>query len=63
MQPPKVSQKIEEEAAAFEMLLNKSNKTDDKFLADIKSKLHKPQSLKEYIVFSEILGKPKALRR
>jgi hypothetical protein len=59
----KVSSKIEEEAQKFEMFLNKEEKFDRLAYITIRERLKHPQSLKEFMVISEILGKPKALRK
>lgn len=58
----KVSSKIEEEAKRFEKFLNKNEEFDRLPLNTIKQKLAYPRSLKEFIVISEILGKPVSLR-
>ncbi len=57
-----IDAKIEEEARLFEQLLNKKEE-ENYLIKNLREKLKDPQSLKEYIVFNEILGKPKALRR
>lgn len=57
-----VDQKTENEAKKFEAILSGLEHkilTPNKF----KTKLKQPATIKEYILFSEILGKPKALRR
>ena len=59
----KVSSKIEEEAKQFEKFLNQEEKFDKLAFNTIKQRLKHPQSLKEFIVISEIIGKPKALHR
>ena len=59
----KVDASIEKQAAKFEESLNKAKPLTTEIVASIKTKLHNPSTLKEYIIFSEILGKPKALRR
>lgn len=58
----KVDAKTATEAQKFEMVLAG---LDKKIIAQnkFKSKIKTSTSLKEYILFSEILGKPKALRR
>lgn len=50
-------------ATQFEELLKEKKVYTSAFEMNIKKKLKNPSSLKEYIVFSELLGKPKALRR
>ena len=59
----KVTSKIEEEAQKFETFLNREEKFDRLAYITIRQRLKHPQSLKEFMVISEILGKPKALRR
>lgn len=59
----KVDSKVEEEAKRFEKFLNQEEKYDKAALRTIKQRLNHPESLKEFIVISEIIGKPKALRR
>ncbi len=59
----KVTSKIEQEAQKFETFLNKEEKFDRLAYITIRQRLKHPQSLKEFMVISEILGKPKALRR
>lgn len=57
-----VDVKTETEAKKFEMVLAG---LDSKIISynKFRTKLKKPDTIKEYILFSEILGKPKALRR
>lgn len=54
---------VEEKAKQFEELLAKPVQPVTSPASTIKSKLSNPQSIREYVLFSEILGKPKALRR
>ena len=54
---------VEEKAKQFEKLLSKPVQPITTIASTIKSKLSNPRDIKEYIIFSEILGKPKALRR
>jgi hypothetical protein len=54
---------IEKQAAKFEESLVKIKPIASEITALIKTKFKNPSSLKEYIIFSEVLGKPKALRR
>jgi hypothetical protein len=54
---------IEKQAAKFEESLVKIKPVASEITSLIKTKFKNPSSLKEYIIFSEILGKPKALRR
>ena len=58
-----VDSSIEKKAAMFEESLGKKETTYSSFALAVKSKMINPSTLKEYIIFSEILGKPKALRR
>ncbi len=54
-------------------LKSKSKENDEKYFltrktfvdpfADLKKKLREPQTVRDYIIVSEIIGKPKALRR
>jgi hypothetical protein len=50
----------EERAKEFEKQLHKSEYSSDWFNKNIRNKLQTPASLKDYIIISEILGKPKA---
>lgn len=54
---------VEKKAAMFEASLDKKVTTFNSIAMAVKSKMKNPSTLKEYIIFSEILGKPKALRR
>ncbi len=56
-----VTSQIDEEAARFEKMMKQREKEVITF--DVRSKLMKPETLKEYVLISEILGKPKALNR
>jgi hypothetical protein len=49
-----------ERAKEFEKQLNKREYSSDWFNKSIRNKLKTPESLKDYIIISEILGKPKA---
>ncbi len=60
---PVVDAAIEKEAERFERMLADRNKEVPYPFDDLRKKLYSPESLKEFIVFSEILGKPKYLRR
>jgi hypothetical protein len=59
----RVDSGIEKQAAKFEELLHMQETVPNQLALLVKSKLVNPSTLKEYIIFSEILGKPKALRR
>ena len=50
----------EERAKEFEKQLNKREYSSDWFNKSIRNKLQNPESLKDYIIIAEILGKPKA---
>jgi len=54
---------IEKKAALFEESLERKELGYSSIALTVKSKIANPSTLKEYIIFSEILGKPKALRR
>jgi hypothetical protein len=58
-----VDSSIEKKAALFEASLDEKDATFSSIALAVKSKMKSPSTLKEYIIFSEILGKPKALRR
>lgn len=58
----KIDSKTEKDAEKFEMILSELEKRTTKQNQFI-SKIKNPVSVREYILFSEILGKPKALRR
>ena len=57
-----VDPKIEAGAKAFERVLAGPRK-QRAAVSDFNRKLKNPRTVREYILFSEILGKPKALRR
>jgi|WetSurMetagenome_2_1015567.scaffolds.fasta_scaffold143095_2 hypothetical protein len=54
---------IEKKAAIFEESLERKESEYSSIALSVKSKMKTPSTLKEYVIFSEILGKPKALRR
>lgn len=58
-----VDSAIEKKAAEFEETLWKKKSASNNLAVSIRSKFNSPSTLKEYIIFSEIFGKPKALRR
>jgi hypothetical protein len=58
-----VDSSIEKKAALFEESQGKKESVSSSIALSVKSKMKTPSTLKEYIIFSEILGKPKALRR
>ena len=57
----RIDSSIEKKSAVFEESILKEQRT--KISSPVKSRLKHPSSLKEYIIFAEIIGKPKALRR
>jgi len=59
----RVDSSVEKKAAMFEESLLKKEAVYSGIALTVKSKIANPSTLKEYIIFSEILGKPKALRR
>jgi len=59
----RVDSSVEKKAAMFEESLERKEFVYSSIALSVKSKIKKPSTLKEYIIFSEILGKPKALRR
>ena len=59
----RVSSKIAKEATQFEELLKKDERTGEKLISSFNKKFKNASSLREYVIFSEILGKPKALKR
>ena len=61
-QTRKVDPKIEAGAKEFEKVIAGPQK-QRAAVADFNRKLKNPSTVKEYILFSEILGKPKAMRR
>jgi hypothetical protein len=58
-----VDSSIEKKAAMFEQSLQRKESVYSSIALSVKSKMKSPSALKEYIIFSEIIGKPKALRR
>ena len=54
---------IESKAAKFEKMINQKPEPIGIFKHTIKEKLGHPATLKDYILISEIIGKPKAKRR
>ena len=60
---PKVDIAIENEARKFEQMLADRNKEVPYPFKDLREKLYSPETLQDYIVVSEIIGKPKYLRR
>ena len=58
-----VDSAIEKKAAMFEDSLVKKEDSFTSLALAVKSRIRTPSVLKEYVIFSEILGKPKAMRR
>jgi hypothetical protein len=58
----RVDSAIEKQAAKFEKHLEVKGTVESKISRNIKERIKDPAALKNYIVISEILGKPKALR-
>jgi len=59
----KLSPKIEKQASAYEESLERKESAATGITHNIKERLKNPSTLKEYIIISEIIGKPKALKR
>jgi hypothetical protein len=59
----KIDSGTEEQAVKFEKYLKKKQTAASEISKKIRSKLTNPASLKDYIVISEIMAKPKAFRR
>ncbi len=59
----KLSPEIEKRASEYEESLKRKESAATEIIKDINERLKNPTSLKEYIIISEIIGKPKALKR
>ncbi len=59
----KVDKSIEEQASKFEEHLKKKKTAAGEISKKIRMRLKDPASLKDYIIISEIIGKPKSLSR
>jgi hypothetical protein len=59
----KLSPEIEKRASAYEESLIRRDSTATGIIKNIKERLKSPSTLKEYVIISEIIGKPKALKR
>ena len=57
-----INKKIVQQAQMFEKRLTGKQRTESEIRKNIMKKFKDPKSLKEYIIFSEILGKPKSLQ-
>ena len=58
-----LSPEIEKQASAYEESLIKRDSAATGIIKDIKERMKSPSTLKEYVIISEIIGKPKALKR
>ena len=58
-----ISPIIEQKASAYEESLIKKESAATEIIKDISERLKNPSTLKEYVIISEIIGKPKALKR
>ncbi len=59
----KLSPEIEKRVSAYEESLIKKDSAATGIIKVINERLKNPSSLKEYVIISEIIGKPKALKR
>jgi uncharacterized protein YcgL (UPF0745 family) len=59
----KVDKSIEEQASKFEEYLQTKETAASEISKEIRTRLNDPASLKDYIIISEIMGKPKSLSR
>ncbi len=59
----KVDKSIEVQASKFEEHLQKKESAASEISKKIRTRLKEPSSLKDYIIISEIMGKPKSLSR
>jgi len=59
----KLRPEIEKRASEYEESLKRKESAATEIIKDINERLKNPTSLKEYIIISEIIGKPKALKR
>ncbi|OGU72455.1 MAG: hypothetical protein A2V93_05735 [Ignavibacteria bacterium RBG_16_34_14] len=57
-----VNEKIIKQATMFEKHLTRTDGEKSDIRKNMKQRFKEPASLKEYIIFSEIIGKPKALQ-
>ena len=58
-----ISPIIEKKATAFERYLKKPETSATKISRKIRESMKRPSTLKEYVIISEIMGKPKAYKR
>ncbi|MCH7722521.1 MAG: hypothetical protein IIC76_04155 [Bacteroidetes bacterium] len=59
----KLSPEIDKQAFDYEESLIRKDSTATGIIKNIKERLKSPSTLKEYVIISEIMGKPKALKR
>lgn len=59
----KLSPEIDKQAFDYEESLIRRESAATGIIKNIKERLKSPSSLKEYVIISEIMGKPKALKR
>ena len=59
----KLSPIIEKQASAYDESLIRKDSASVGIIRNIKKRLKNPTTLKEYVIISEIIGKPKALKR
>ena len=59
----KLSPEVEKRVSAYEEGLIRKDSAATGIIKDIKERLKSPSTLKEYVIISEIIGKPKALKR
>ena len=59
----RIDKSIEEQASKFEKHLQKKETAASEISKKIRKRLSDPSSLKDYIIISEIMGKPKSLSR
>lgn len=58
-----ITPEIEEQSSAYRESLSREEAVENEIFHNIRNRIQDPASLKEYIIFSEIIGKPKAWRR
>ena len=58
-----LSPEIEKQLSVYEESLIKRDSVATGIIKDIKERMKSPSTLKEYVIISEIMGKPKALKR
>lgn len=59
----KIDKSVEEQASKFQKYLQKKESAASEISKKIRTRFNDPSSLKDYIIISEIMGKPKSLRR